>query len=254
MDYREIAAAVFARMLELNGFLYISALMYVIFAVGLIRLGASYHGATVSGAAGPGQFPEGYFAMLVVQLLPLTVTGFILSDVFVISTRIGTLVAALVVYGLVSSRDGTFDSPRYEWWATFWLAFGVPGTMFWFYSPTMQWIVWSAIIAMFARVIWGQRVAARTLFHHFVAGNYPTRRLRLQIVRFFAFLTQATHYWYVPSKAAPVFGLDPIFLQGAIALLGVAFVLMMALFGFIRGGEARREKKFELGRSQFATS
>src|SRR3989344_5841561 len=241
MDYREIAAAVFARMLELNGFLYISALMYVIFAVGLIRLGASYHGATVSGAAGPGQFPEGYFAMLVVQLLPLTVTGFILSDVFVISTRIGTLVAALVV---------------------FWLAFGVLGTMFWFYSPTMQrlvfvyeqWIVWSAIIAMFAHVIWGQRVAARTLFHHFVAGNYTTRRLRLQIVRFFAFLTQATHYWYVPSKAAPVFGLDPIFLQGAIALLGVAFVLMMALFGFIRGGEARREKKFELGRSQFATS
>ena len=64
-----------------NVFLKVSAAMYIVFAVGLFMLGAEYHAAIVrqKPQEGPGQFPPGYFTMLVVQLLPLMITGFVLQ-------------------------------------------------------------------------------------------------------------------------------------------------------------------------------
>jgi len=61
--------------LNYNVFLKISAVMYVIFAVGLFALGAQYHRGGDQRRSGPDNF-GGYFTMLAVQLIPLTVTGF----------------------------------------------------------------------------------------------------------------------------------------------------------------------------------
>jgi len=66
--------------LAYDAFRKLSALMYVIFAVGLFTLGAQYHAAVIRKEPGPGQFPEGYFTMLTIQLVPLTITGFVLQD------------------------------------------------------------------------------------------------------------------------------------------------------------------------------
>jgi len=60
--------------------------MYVIFAVGLFTLGAQYHAAMIRKEPGPGQFAHGYFTMLTIQLVPLTITGFVLQDAYIIGT------------------------------------------------------------------------------------------------------------------------------------------------------------------------
>src|SRR5258708_38189487 len=91
--------------LQNNLFQKLSALMCVIFAVGLFALGAKYHAAVVKNQIGPKQFPRGYFTMLAIQLVPLTITGFVLHDAYIIGTRVGTLIVVVLVYGMVSSKD-----------------------------------------------------------------------------------------------------------------------------------------------------
>jgi hypothetical protein len=234
-----------------DAFRKLSALMYVIFAVGLFALGTEYHTAMIRKDRSIGQFPEGYFTMLVVQLLPLTITGFVLQDAYIIGTRIGTLLVVLIVYGMVTSVDGTFHTWRYRLWVTFWLSAAILGPMIWVESEAVRafvhdwekWIAWSAVVAMILFVAGGQREVATTLFLHFVRGNYSVRRFSLQVVRFFAFALQAVHYWFMPTRAAPFLGLDPIFLQGALGTLGVAMVLIGSIFGFIFGTKARHEKR-----------
>jgi hypothetical protein len=81
-----------------------SAFMYLLYDIGLWNLGLRRHGAIVRKEAPVGQFPGGYFTMLAVQLLPLTVTGFARHDAFVIATRVVTLVTVLIVYGLSASQ------------------------------------------------------------------------------------------------------------------------------------------------------
>src|SRR5271169_3958244 len=96
--------------LHFNGFLLASAFMYVLYDIGLWNLGLRRHAATVRKEPPVGQFPDGYFTMLAVQLLPLTVAGFARHDVFVIATRVATLVTVLIVYGISASKNGTFDT------------------------------------------------------------------------------------------------------------------------------------------------
>jgi hypothetical protein len=236
-----------------DAFRKVSALMYVIFAVGLFTLGAQYHAAIIRKEPGPGQFPEGYFTMLTIQLVPLTITGFVLQDAYIIGTRLGTLAVVVVVYGMISCRDGTFDAWRYRLWMTYWLSLAILGPMVWIESPHLRafvhdyekWIAWLSVIAMIAFVVRGQWVILKALFRHFVQGNYTIKRFSLQIVRFLGFASQAIHYWFVPSAAAPFFGYDPIFLQGFTGAVGAASVIIGSVLGLIWGTAARRHKRRE---------
>ncbi|HEY4403497.1 MAG TPA: hypothetical protein VGN55_02495 [Xanthobacteraceae bacterium] len=236
-----------------NAFRKISALMYVIFAVGLFSLGAQYHAAVIRKEPGPGQFAHGYFTMLTIQLVPLTITGFVLQDEYIIGTRLGTLAVVIVVYGMISSRDGTFEAWRYRVWMTFWLSVAILGPMVWLESIRLRvfvhdyqnWIAWLSVIAMVAFVVRGQWVIVVALFRHFVQGHYTIKRFSLQVVRFLGFAFQAIHYWYAPTTAAPFFGYDPIFLQGLTGALGAASIVIGSLLGLIWGTGARRRKRSE---------
>ncbi len=238
-------------MLRYDGFRLLSALMYVIFGVGLFRLGVKYHAATMCGANNVGQFPPGYFSMLAVQLIPLLVTGLIISDPYIVGTRIWTLVMVLVVYAFTLSKDGTFLASKFRWWVLFWLAVAIMAPMLWaehtglrtFVHDWESIIVWVTIGSMILFVVRGQWEVAKALFHHFLAGNYSIKRFSLQVVRFFGFFFQAVHYFFVPSNApAVIWGtLDPIFVQGAIGTLGVSMVLIWALLGVVRGKRSKAQ-------------
>src|SRR5262245_26431941 len=100
--------------------------MYVIFAAGLLWLGFIAHeDKSLNRHLGASQYPKGYFTMLAVQLLPLLVTGFVIADTYIICTRLATLVTVLVVYAMVSSKDGTFATWRYRFWSFFWIGVGI---------------------------------------------------------------------------------------------------------------------------------
>jgi hypothetical protein len=240
--------------LRYNLFLNISALMYVIFAVGLFALGARHHAALVRSEVGPGQFPEGYFTMFAVQLVPLTVTGFVLLDGYIIATRIGTLFVVVIVYAMVSSRDGTFTDFRYRAGLTFLLSAAILGTMVWLISATLRdfvhdyekWIAWISVGVMLLFVIRGQWAVAKALFRHYLQGNYTVKRFSLQMVRLLGFAAQAVHYGYRPTAAAPLFGYDPIFVQAVMGTLGVAGVILGSILGFILGSRARHHNKVPL--------
>jgi hypothetical protein len=156
---------VFQQVLYFNGFLLLSALMYVVYGIELWNIGLRRHGGIVRKDADVGQFPPGYFTMLAVQLLPLTVTGFVRHDVFVIATRLVTLVTVLLVYGISTSRDGTFDKPWYRLWLLFWLSVSVMGPMVYVESINLQHFVennekiiaYASVAAMILFVICGQR-------------------------------------------------------------------------------------------------
>jgi hypothetical protein len=228
-----------------------SALMYVIFAVGLFGLGAAYHAAVIRNEPGPGQFAHGYFTMLTVQLVPLTITGFVLQDAYIIGTRLGTLAVVIVVYGMITSRDGTFVAWRYRLWMTFWLSAAILGPMLWIESVRLrtfvhdyqQWIAWLAVVTMVAFVVRGQWVILMALFRHYMQGHYTVKRLSLQTVRFLGFASQALHYWLAPTAAAPFFGLDPIFLQGFAGALGAGGVIVGSILGLIWGTAARQQRR-----------
>jgi hypothetical protein len=202
---------------------------------------------------GPGQFAEGYFTMLTIQLVPLTITGFVLQDEYLIGTRLGTLAVVIVVYGMISSRDGTFLAWWYRVWMTFWLSIAILGPMVWLESVRMRlfvhdyekWIAWLSVIVMVAFVVRGQWVILMALFRHFMQGHYTVKRFSLQVVRFLGFALQAVHYWLAPTAAAPFFGYDPIFLQGLTGAIGAASVIIGSLLGLFWGTEARREKRRE---------
>ena len=229
-----------------------SALMYVIFAVGLWSLGARYQAAVVHGETPPKQFPQGYFTMLAVQLIPITITGFVLKDVYIIATRTGTLGIVLTVYGMVSSTDGTYDTWWYRLRMTFWLSVAIMGPMIWISSVRLQvfvhnWeqlVAYSSVAVMIAFVVWGQGVAAKELFLHYVHGHYTVKRFRLQVARFFGFALQAAHYGLAPlSEDKPFAWSDPIFLQGALGTVGAFSVLAWSIVGMIKGTPARRERR-----------
>jgi hypothetical protein len=240
--------------LATNLFQKLSALMCVIFAVGLYALGARYHAAQVRKEVGPKQFPRGYFTMLAIQLVPLTITGFVLHDAYIIGTRVGTLIVVLLVYGMVTSRDATFVAGRYRLWMTVWLAIAILGPMVWAESAIVRNFVRDhekgiaavAVLAMVAFVVRGQLVIAKELFRHFVDGNYTVKRFSLQAVRFLAFLFQSIHYWFNPTSAEKFLGLDPIFLQGALGVGGTFVVVAGAVVGFVRGSEARHRKRQQI--------
>jgi len=236
--------------LRYNLFLNVSALTYVVFAVGLFALGARHHAAVVRGEQGPAQFPEGYFTLLALQLVPLTVTGFVLRDGYIIATRVGTLFVVVIVYGMVSSRDGTFTAFRYKAGMMVLLSAAILGTMVWLASRTVRglvhdyekWIAWVSVAGMLLYVVRGQWVVAKALFWHFLRGNYTIKRFSLQTVRFVGFVTQAVHYGFVPTAAVPLFGYDPIFLQAMMGAAGVACIILGSLIGYVWGSVARRRK------------
>lgn len=250
VDHRDEIRGFIEWGLRYNLFLNVSALMYVIFAVGLFALGARHHAAVIHNEAGPGQFPEGYFTMLAVQLVPLTVTGFVLQDGYIIATRIGTLFVLVMVYGLVSSQDGTFTAFRYRLGLAVLLSAAVLGTMVWLISATVRgivhdyekWIAWTSVAIMLLFVVRGQWAVAKALFRHYLQGNYTIKRFSLQLVRFLGFSTQAIHYGFIPTAAPALFGYDPIFLQAFIGAIGVTGVILGSLIGFLFGSRARYRK------------
>jgi hypothetical protein len=192
--------------------------------------------------------------MLTVQLVPLAITGFVLQDEYIIGTRLGTLAVVIMVYGMISTRDGTFEAWWYRLWMTFWLSAAILGPMVWLESIHMRvfvhdyqnWIAWLSVIAMIAFVVRGQWVILKALFRHFVQGHYTIKRFSLQVVRFLGFAFQAVHYWFAPTAAAPFFGYDPIFLQGFTGAAGAAGVIIGSLLGLIWGTQARRHKRREI--------
>src|ERR1700693_2302026 len=98
-------------------------------------------------------------------------------------------------------------------------------------------ISYSSVAAMILFVIYGQRVAASTLFNHFVKGNYSLKRFSLQVVRFLSFALQAIHYGIV-------YGLtDPVFQQGAIGAGGAMAVVIWSIIGMIIGRVAYKQVK-----------
>jgi len=92
----------------------------------------------------------------------------------------------IVVYGMISSPDGTFHSWRYRLWMTFWLSAAILGPMVWIESARTRdfvhdyekWIAWLSVIAMLVFVARGQWVILKTLFHHFMQGNYTVKRFQ----------------------------------------------------------------------------
>jgi hypothetical protein len=126
-------------------------------------------------------------------------------DAFVIGTRVATFATVLLVYGISSSKAGAFDTLWYRLCILFWLSVVVIGPMVYVESRTLQqlvadyekWIAYASVATMILFVIYGQRVAASTLFNHFVSGHYSIKRFSLQIVRFFAFSLHAVHYGLV---------------------------------------------------------
>src|SRR5579872_4742230 len=121
----------FQWILYFNGFLLMSALMYIIYDVGLWEIGLRRHAAIVRKDAEVGQFPPGYFTMLAIQLLPLAITGLVLHDPYIIGTRFGTLIIVLIVYGMIATADGTFNTKWYRFWMMSWLCVAILGPMVW---------------------------------------------------------------------------------------------------------------------------
>lgn len=241
----------FAWALRSDLLLYLSGFMYIIFAVGLFALGAKHQASVVRHEPDVDLFPSGYFVMLAVQLIPLALTGLVIHDSYVIGTRIGTLAVVLMTYALTLSVDGTFTSWKFKLWLTFWLSVAIIGPMLWMGNEGLRNFVqvWekslsgSAIVAMIAFVIRGQLEVAKSLFRHYLQGNYTVKRLSLQGVRFAGFTLQAVHYACIPSGAPRFLWMDPIFMQGAIGAMGVTMVLGSAFWGWIRGRDARHNKQ-----------
>lgn len=243
-----------------NVFLLVSAFCYVIFCSMLFNLGVKSHRVAACGGNPIGQFPQAYFVMLAIQLIPLAVTGLVIGDLYVIATRVPTLFLVLVVYGLnMSSRSqGLFDTRYYRAWSFFWFCVVIMGTMLWVELPGMRafvrdWetlLVYGTIAIMLIYVAGGQWSAAKQLFLHHLSGQYSLRRFSSQFVRLIGFGTQAYHYWNLPSSAPTTFGLDPIFLQGFIGFLGTIMVITMALWGIawrlVRGKPKPQEPSLAL--------
>ena len=244
-----------------NVFKKASFVAYVIFAVGIFSIAAQYYQSIMRGQKPAGQFPNGYFTMLIVQLIPLMVTGIAIHDEFLIGSRLTTFVLVLVAYGLVSAEDGELNSWWHLGWITFWLTVTGVGTMTWYESPGFRdfihdhekWISYLSVATMLAFAIKGQGTVARTLFNHFLEGHYSVKRTSLQVDRFLCFAFQAIGYWYAPSKSDPIsiFGLfkvDVVFLNSVIGMIGVSVVLVFALLGFLRGTELRILKRYHAAR------
>jgi hypothetical protein len=235
----------------------LSALLCVIFAVGLFALGAQHHAAAVRREVGPKQYPRGYFTLLAIQLVPMMITGFVLHDPFIIGTRVGTLTIVLLVYGMVTSKDATFVSWRYRIWITFWLSVAIVGPMVWtesvlvrnFVATYQNWISWVAVVAMLAYVVQGQLFIAKELFKRFIEGNYSVKRFSLQVVRLFAFMFQSIHYWHFPTVAPKFLSLDPVFLQGFMGTCGAVITVISSIVGFVHGAEARSRRRQEASAS-----
>lgn len=249
--------------LEHNLFLSASALMYVLFAMGLYSLGAKHQYEVVHGKVITGQFPDGYFTTFAVHLVPLIITGILISDIFIIGTRGATLVIVVLVFAMVKSKDGTFNTPGIKFWLGFCLTTSILLPLVWAKYRNLQefvrtyefWIAWGSVAFMLLFVIKGQMEVAKTLFRHFRDGNDSMKRTSLQFVRLFAFGFQAVHYFYSPSGAEMAvppwvwnivglqrLELDPIFINGALGVVGVLIVLMSAGVGAIFGSGARYRK------------
>jgi len=245
---------VIAKVIYYDGFRIFSAFMYVCFCVGLWILGFKYQQAVVRKDENIGQFPKAYFFWLTVSLVPITITGFVERDTYIIVTRLMTFVSILGVHGLVSSADGTFNTWRYRFWVGFWLAFFGIGAMVWTHSVLLQTFVtefekpiaWSSVVLMIVFMVRGQLSVARELFRHYLIGSESVKRFTLQIFRFFSFLPQALHYFLAPMAIGGAIAWNnAIAWQGLIGWLGVVWVLINSVVGFVRGHDRRRELRRE---------
>src|SRR5260221_13714525 len=90
-----------------------SIAMYVLYAVLLLRLADKYKLAIARGEAPVGLFPDGYFTSFAMQLVPQTITGLVIDDWFLMTSRLLTLVAVFAVYGRIAPARGTVSRGRF---------------------------------------------------------------------------------------------------------------------------------------------
>src|SRR5258708_27804420 len=100
-----------------------SIAMYVLYAVLLFRLADRYEQAVARGEPPVGLFPDGYFTSFAMQLVPQTITGFVIDDWFLMLSRLLTLVAVLVGYGRLAPARGTISRGPVSACAGLWFAF-----------------------------------------------------------------------------------------------------------------------------------
>ncbi len=234
-----------------NILLFFAEFMCALVVWGIIKLGFQHQSAkcriaqSVPGAHEVGQFDTGYFTFLIIQTLPLLMTGLVIGDVFIIITRSGMLVAALTAYAMTLSVGGALDTKRIRSWGAFWVAVIMIGTMVWTQYPEVRSIVreWEkfistiSVVAMLLFLVKGQWSVAKQLLAHYFRGNTTNKRLTLQYMRLLYFVPQVIHYTLMPSQAEAfiiyVLGwrFDPILFNVWSGAVGVVVVIVLAMVG-----------------------
>ena len=230
-----------------------SIVMYVLYAILLFRLADRYKQAMARGEAPVGLFPDGYFTSFAMQLVPQTITGFVIDDWFLMLSRLLTLAAVLTVYGRIARARGTMSRGRFFAWAIAWLILFVGGLFVWNQNDPLQDFVrrwetvlsWTCTIVSFVFLWRGQRLVAAELFKHFARGRKTMKRLGLSIVRWFSLAPQILYYHHTHSAAPRILtfilsGFDPILLGAIVSTFGVTLTLLGAGLGYLKGSFSRR--------------
>lgn len=232
---------VLAWMVDHNGIWVFSTIAYVMTMGFMLYLAAIEHATNINARIGHQtykmKYPASYFKSLIIQLIPITVSGLARNDEFIIATRLGLLGSTLLALGLVRSDKGTFTSRWHIGWATFWLVVVVLGSVLWFKTVHVHnfiatWekeISYFTVAAMIFFMIFGQGVTAKTLFLHYTTGAYGFKSFGLQVIRFFAFSSQALIYAVVNGAW------DVFFISAAIGTIGVSMVLCTSIIGMLIG-------------------
>jgi hypothetical protein len=230
-----------------------SILMYVLYAVLLFRLADKYKQALARGEMPVGLFPDGYFTSFAMQLVPQTITGFVIDDWFLMLSRLLTLAAVLTVYGQIARARGTMSRGRFLAWAVGWLVLFVGCLFVWNQNDALQGFVghwetalsWICTIVSFVFLWRGQRLVAAELFKHFARGRKTMKRLGLSVVRWFSLAPQILYYHHTHSAAPRILtfilgGFDPILLGAIVSTCGVTLTLLGAALGYLKGSRSRR--------------
>jgi hypothetical protein len=229
-----------------------SIAMYALYAVLLFRLSNRYKQALARGEPPVGLFPDGYFTSFAMQLVPQTITGFVIDDWFLMLSRLLTLAAVLIVYGRIARAKGTMSRGRFYAWAGLWLFVLIGGLFIWNENDPLQDFVrhWKTVLSWICTIVafvflWrGQRLVAAELFRHFAKGRKTMKRLGLSVVRWFSLAPQILYYHHTHSAAPRILtfflgGFDPILLGAIVSTFGVTLTLLGAGLGYLKGSRSR---------------
>jgi hypothetical protein len=228
-------------MIDTDAFRRVAGMMCALYCLSVFSLGARYHDFDKDPAIK--HLPRKQLGLLVIQLIPLIVTGLVYGDVFIVVTRIAILAIVVIDFVLARSRDGKLNTWGCEIIAFVAIASCILMPMSWvhdgpvreFVTHNQKLISWSIVLTMFVYMAQGQWALAKDLFKHYLAGETTMRRLRSQVPRFLMLAFQAPHYWFAPSGAALVLGMDPIFIMSVIGAIGALVVIVASILGMFIG-------------------